>query len=165
MAAVDSTPDPAAPGGGPVRLHSWHNRIFNALGMLGGAVIAATVALLAGAWWLRAFAGLVTLALLAWAVRGLLVGVVCTQEQVVVRELTRTHRIPWGDVLGVTTRVDPRFKLAAPALIVYADEARHDRRGGRLSAMSLAAKHRPVVDGRVRTLTEQWEAHVADSAR
>jgi hypothetical protein len=164
MAAVDSTPEPATPGG-PVRLHSWHNRIFNALGMLGGAIIAVVVALLVGPWWVRVLAGLVALALLAWGVRGLLVGVVCTEEQVVIRELTRTHRVPWGDVLGVVVRVDPRFKLSAPALIVYADEARRDRRGGRLAAMSLAAKHRPVVEKRVQTLTEQWEAHVADSAR
>lgn len=164
MAAVDSTPDPAAPGD-PVRLHSWHNRIFNALGMLSGAVVTVVIALLAGPWWVRGLAVAATLGLLAWGVRGLLVGVVCTEKQVVIRELTRTHRVPWGDVLGVTIRVDPRFKLSAPALIVYADEARRDRRGGRLSAMSLAAKHRPVVERRVRTLTEQWEAHVADSAR
>jgi hypothetical protein len=164
-----STPDGpvdsgSGPGDGTVRLYSAHNRIFNGLGMFGGAVVAGVVAVVTHGWLVRVVAALISLGLFAWAVRGALVGVVCTADRLVVRELTRTHTLPWGDVLGVTVRVDPRFKITAPAFMVYADEARAGRRGGRVSAMSLADKRRRVVEEYVRTLTDQWQAHVADSS-
>ncbi len=150
---------------GVVVIRSIHNRIYNVAGMVGGAVIAALFVVFAHSLVVRIVAGLIGLGLLAWAVRGARVGIECEPEQLVIREMTRTHRVPWDEVLGVTTRYDPRFKILAPAVMVYADEAHGGRRGGRLSAMSVADKKRPLIEGRVRTLTEQWRAHVADSSR
>jgi hypothetical protein len=159
---MSSVANPIAPGADP-RLRSLHNRVFNVLGMAGGALVAALIAVAAPGWPVRVVAALAALALAGWAVRGARVGVVCAPEHLVVRELTRTRRVPWGDVLDVSVRSVPRFKIFAPELhVAVADPGPS---GGRLSVMSLADKQRPVVERRVATLTDTWQARVADSAR
>jgi hypothetical protein len=159
MAGVDSTapaPDPG-PGSG-LRLYSAHNRIFNVIGLVGGAVIAAAVAVIAHSWPVRVPAGLVALGLAAWAVRGGLVGVACTEQAVVLRELSRTRRVRWDDLLEIGVRTDRHFKITSPELRIYGTG-----RGRRLAAMSLASKRPDVTDRQVATLTEQWHSRVADS--
>ncbi len=144
------------------RLYSVHNRVFNVIGMAGGAVIAAAVAVLTGAWPVRLVAGLIAVGLLAWAVRGGLVGVRWDDDEVVIRELSRTRRVPWRDVVDVRLRTDRRFKVTVPELRVHTDETR--RGGGRVAAMALASKREETTKAHVDTLAEQWHAHVADSS-
>lgn len=169
MAGVTDTPDlPASPGAAAdpdatVVVRSWHNRVYNIIGMVGAAVLAGLFVVYNQHWPVKVVAALAAVGFLAWAVRGARVGVECRPDELFIREMTRTHRVPWGRVAGMSIRTDPRFKIVAPAVVLHQDEATANRRGGRLSAMSLADKKRPLVEARVRTLTEQWQRHVADS--
>jgi hypothetical protein len=163
MAAVDSSvaANGADPADGP-RLYSIHNRVLNAVGMVGGSAVAVAVALCAGSWLVRVAALVIAAGLLAWAVRGGLVGVACTPQALVVRELSRTHRVRWDDLTDIGVRADRRFKITAPELRLYNEET--SEHGRRLSAMSLADKDPGVVDRHVATLTGQWHSRVADSS-
>jgi hypothetical protein len=135
----------------PVRLRSLHNRIFNVIGLAGGAVIALLVAVLSPAWPVQVLAALIAVGLAAWAVRGARVGVECGPDGVVIRELTRTHRIRWADLELVRVRSVARFKITAPELVVSTED---ELGSARISAMSLASKKPEVVERHVHTLDD-----------
>jgi Bacterial PH domain len=143
-------------GTAPVRLYSLHNRIFNVIGLAGGAVIAFLVAGLNGLWPVQVLAALVTVGLGAWAVRGARVGVECGPQELVIRELSRTHRIRWADVESVRTRSVARFKITAPELVISTEKGNGT---ARISAMSLAHKNPAVVKRHVDTLGDLLQAH------
>ncbi len=134
-------------------VHSPHNRFYSALGMALGAGACALVWVRTESLWWRFVAVLVGLGLAAWAIRGGRIGVVCTRERVLIRELTRSRRLDWAQVQSVTVRANRR-RMAAPVFVLND----FDQRGRtRVPAMCLVSKKQAVAQ----RWAEQLEAHRA----
>jgi hypothetical protein len=70
-------------------------------------------------------------------VRALRLGVIATPTEVVIRELTRTTRIPWTRVAGVTWRPLARRGAHAPVLRLAPERAVRGGRRGRAAETAL----------------------------
>ena len=70
-------------------------------------------------------------------VRALRLGVVATPTEIVIRELTRTTRIPWARVAGVTWQPLARRNAFAPVLRLIPERAVKGGRRGRAAETTL----------------------------
>jgi len=162
--AVDSAAGYAA--GYPVVDHvdrvvvrSRHNRIFSAVGMALGAAFCAQLAVRLHAPGWRVAALVAALGLAAWTVRAALIGVVCTGEHLLIRDLSRSRRLSWSQVQSVIYRANARH-YGSPVFVLVDFDARGRTR---VPAMCLVSKDPATTRAWVEQL-EELRTRVAHSS-